>query len=164
MRKFLLLSIAIIFSFASGAQGIENFDSMPPPASTYQSFTWTGNNQISWSASDARTDQTINGRALGIRNGSLVSGNIPNGITTLAFKYKYLFTQGPTGMLVIKINNAVVDSIEVLKTQTTPAVAAFNNINVGGTFFMEIVQAHDSARVAIDSLTWTAHELSLIHI
>ena len=157
MYKLILSLFTVLFFASSYGQGLETFDSLPAPSSNYQSFSWTGENEITWSASDARTDQTINGRAIAYRNGSLISGDIPNGIGTLAFKYKYLFTQGPTGMLVVKINNIAVDSIEVLKTQTTPAVAVFNNINIGGNFFMEIVQSHDSARIALDSLTWTAY-------
>src|SRR5690606_13059301 len=50
--------------------GAETFENIPPDASNYDDRTWTGDNGTAWTATDARTDQTITSRAITIRNGS----------------------------------------------------------------------------------------------
>ena len=156
MIKNFTIVLLFIFSGASvTAQGLETFTNMPANNSSYLVRNWTGDNGITWTVNDARTDQTINGRALGYRNGTLTSGTIPNGVGDLSFQYKYLFT-GSNASLTVRVNNIVVGTITVLSTQTTPATATLSNINIAGNVVIEIQQTVSGARVAIDDLTWTA--------
>src|SRR5690606_6006377 len=63
-----------------GSCGTENFEAIPTSSSSsYSTRTWT-NNSITWTATDARTDQTINGKAITIRDGNLTSSTIAGGI------------------------------------------------------------------------------------
>src|SRR5690606_10339581 len=48
--------------------GNENFETIPASSSNYSTYNWTSNG-ISWTSEDSRTDQTINGRAITIRDG-----------------------------------------------------------------------------------------------
>src|SRR5690606_22985397 len=51
--------------------GSESFTSLGANSSAYAVRTWTGDNGVEWTANDARTDQTLNGKALAIRTGSV---------------------------------------------------------------------------------------------
>lgn len=163
MKRLLILSC--ILSVATGtlhAQGSESFSNMPVTSpSNYQTRSWTGDNSISWTATDTRGDQTITGVAAGVRAGVITSGNIPNGIGQLTFKYKYLFTTGGDGSLNVKINGASVGILPVPSTQTAVATATFSNINVSGTFTLSIAQTVSGGpRVAIDDISWTGYSIS----
>src|SRR5690606_19820414 len=67
-----------------GSCGTENFSTIPtsPTTPAYDTRTWNNNN-ITWTATDARIDQTINGKAINIRNGNLTSSTISGGINSL---------------------------------------------------------------------------------
>jgi hypothetical protein len=154
---FYTLLCFIMLSFHSGfAQGTETFEAIPTATpSSYTARTWTGNGGISWNATDARTDQTINTKAIGLRNSTLSASGISGGIGNLTFQYKYLFT-GSNGSLTVSINGTPVGTISVPTTQTTAATATINNINVSGAFSISIQQTVTGQRVAIDDLSWTA--------
>ncbi|MBI5373558.1 MAG: endonuclease [Sphingobacteriales bacterium] len=128
-------------------------------ASSYATKNWTGDGGISWTATDTRADQSITGLAAGVRNGSVTSGNIPNGIGNLSFKYKYLFT-GSAASLDVKVNGVTVGTVAVPSSQTTATTATLNNINVSGTFTLSLVQTVASSRVAIDDIAWTGFGVS----
>ena len=49
-----------------GNCGTENFEMITGPVNTYMTVNWT-NNGISWTATDARVDQTINNKAITIK-------------------------------------------------------------------------------------------------
>ena len=85
LQRFSLAIIMAITSVFSIAQGTETFTNIPANSGTYAVQNWTGDNGLAWSATDARTDQTMNGRAIVIRNGSVTSNNIPNGVASLSF-------------------------------------------------------------------------------
>jgi endonuclease I len=155
-RFYLLVSIMVL-SFSAGiAQGTETFEAIPTatPAS-YLTRNWTGNGAINWSATDARTDQTINTKAIGLRNSTLSASGIAGGIGNLTFQYKYLFT-GSNGSLTVSINGTPVGTISVPTTQTTATTGTINNINVSGVFSISIQQTVSGQRVAVDDVSWTS--------
>lgn len=147
---FLLLAAGLY------AQGTETFNNMPANASNYTLREWMGDGGIAWSATDARTDQTINGRAILIRNGSLTAAAIPNGIGNFSFSHQQEFT-GSNSVLQVYINDALVGTAN---PTTTLASASFPTINVGGTFKLEIRQITSGLRIKIDDVTWTAFSAS----
>ena len=139
---------------AGGSCGTEDFTTIPANASNYAARTWT-NNGITWNATDARTDQTINGRALMIRNGNLTSSNIANGIQSLTLTTQLKFSDSP-GTLTVLVNGTSVGTIPYSSTQTTTTI---NNINISGNVIISIVNSN-SNRVAMDDLSWTCGALS----
>ena len=154
MRKIYLLFTILFFSIAQFAlaQGNETFDNMPANASNYTTRNWVGNGGVAWTATDARTDLTITGRAILIRNGSLTANGIPNGIGNLSFKHQQEFS-GSNPVLQVYVNSILVGSANPTNSVAT---ATFNNINVSGTFNLEIRQITTGLRIKIDDLTWTA--------
>ena len=153
---FQRLTLSFFFTFIailSFAQGTETFTNIPASSSTYTTQNWTGDNGLPWSATDARTDGNINGRAITIRNGSVISNNIPNGISTLSFKHQQVFT-GSGGALQVYINSVLIGTVN---PTTTAATASFPGLAVSGSFNLEIRQTTAGLRIAIDDVTWTGN-------
>jgi endonuclease I len=155
MNKLILTLFTFFITISTFSQGTETFTNIPAASSSYSTRTWTGDNGLLWTATDARTDQTINGPAIGLRFGTISVSNVPNGIGNLSFNYKYIFT-GSQANIEVRINGAVVRSIAVPSTATTVQTATINDINIAGTFSLEIAQTVSGGpRVAIDDVTWT---------
>lgn len=140
------------FCFSTFSQGSETFTNIPAASSSYSARTWTGDNGLTWNATDARTDSILNGAAITIRVGSITCNGIPNGIGTLSFKHKQIFS-GTGGVLVVKINGT---SVGTVNPTTTAATATINNINVSGNFNLEIAQTTSGLRILIDDVSWTS--------
>jgi len=137
----------------------EDFENIPPDNSSYTDRTWTGNNG-QWTATKARTDMSINDRAITIdfRGNSdgetLTSPSIPGGIANLSITTQRFYS-GTDGSLDILVNNTVIGSVPYSDTAQTTTI---ENINIDGNITV-VVQDNDSgsARVAIDDLSWTCY-------
>lgn len=139
-----------------GSCGTEDFSNIPAASSSYSTQNWTSNN-ITWTATDARTDQNINGtgdKAITIRNGNLTSSTISGGIQSLTVKAQLKFS-GTAGNLDLKINGTTVGTIPYSSTSTQSFT--INNINVSGNVVISIVNPVTDNRVAIDDLSWTCY-------
>ncbi|HMJ48447.1 MAG TPA: hypothetical protein VK498_14035, partial [Ferruginibacter sp.] len=155
LQKFTFFFLIAFSGLTVSAQGTETFTNIPASSSSYSTRNWPGDNGITWTATDARTDQTLSGsRAIGYRNGTLTSGTIAGGIGNLSFKYLYLFSGVPAS-LTVRVNGSVIGTVAI-PVSVTPATATFNNINISGNVVIEIQQTVSGQRVAIDDLTWTA--------
>lgn len=130
----------------------ENFETIPTASSTYSTKTWS-NGGISWTATDSRTDQTINNKAITVRNGSLTSGSTANGIGSLTVTTQMKFS-GFNGVLDVKVNGTTVGTVPYSTTATTTTI---NNINVSGNVTVSLVNNSASNRIAIDDLKWTCY-------
>ncbi|MDQ0782721.1 endonuclease [Chryseobacterium sp. W4I1] len=131
----------------------ETFGTIPTASSaSYLTRTWTGSG-ISWTATDARTDQTINGQAITVRNGSLTSGSSANGIGSLTVTTQLKFS-GTNGTFDVKVNGSTVGTIPYSATAATTTI---NNINISGNVTVSLVNNSSSNRVAIDDLKWTCY-------
>lgn len=130
----------------------ENFESISAASSTYSTKTWT-NSGISWTATDSRTDQTINSKAITVRNGSLTSSSSGNGIGSLTVTTQLKFS-GSNGALDVKVNGTTVGTVPYSTTATTTTI---NNINVSGNVTVSLVNNSSGNRIAIDDLTWTCY-------
>ena len=130
----------------------ENFETIPAASSTYTIRTWS-NGGISWTATDARTDQTINNKAITVRNGSLTSGTSANGIGSLTVTTQLKFS-GTNGTFDVKVNGTTVGTIPYSTSSTTTTI---NNNNLSGNVVVSLVNNSSGNRVAIDDLAWTCY-------
>ncbi len=151
MKFYNTLLVSLCFWFNTNAQGAETFTNIPTGSSAYAIRTWTGDNGLSWGATDARTDQTLTGPAICIRVGAITCTNIPNGIGSLTFKHQQVFT-GTNPVLEVRINGSLVGTVN---PTTTIGTATINNINITGSFNLEIKQVTSGLRVSVDDISWT---------
>ncbi len=136
--------------------GTEDFSNIPTAASSYATQTWT-NNGITWNATDARTDQTITGKAIAIRDGYLLSSTLSGGIQNLTVKTQLKFN-GSDSALNLEVNGVQVGTIPYSATAGTFSV---NNINISGNVTIKLINPVSGNRVAIDDLSWTCYSSSL---
>ncbi|GEJ44530.1 endonuclease [Chryseobacterium sp. ON_d1] len=130
----------------------ESFETIPAASATYSTRSWS-NGGISWTATDARTDQTLNNKAITVRNGSLTSGSSANGIGSLTVTTQLKFT-GTNGTFDVKVNGTTVGTIPYSASVATTTIS---NINISGNVTVSLVNNSTSNRVAIDDLSWTCY-------
>lgn len=131
----------------------ETFETIPTgTSSSYSTRTWT-NGGITWTATDARTDQTISNKAITVRDGSLKSSSSVNGIGSLTVTTQLKFS-GSNGSFNVLVNGTQVGTIPYSTTATTTTI---NNINVSGNVVITLDNNSASNRVAIDNLSWTCY-------
>lgn len=130
----------------------ETFETIPAASSTYSTRTWS-NGGISWTATDSRTDQTLNNKAITVRSGSLTSGSSANGIGSLTVTTQLKFT-GTNGTFDVKVNGTTVGTIPY---STSAVTTTISNINISGNVVVSLVNNSTSNRVAIDDLSWTCY-------
>ena len=131
----------------------ETFETIPTTSSSsYLTRTWT-NGGISWTATDARTDQTISTKAITVRDGALTSGSSANGIGSLTVTTQLKFS-GSNGTFTVKVNGTTVGTVPYNTNATTTTIS---NINVSGNVVVELENNSTSNRVAIDNLSWTCY-------
>ncbi|MFP9098051.1 choice-of-anchor D domain-containing protein [Flavobacterium sp. RHBU_24] len=132
--------------------GGETFANIPASSTAYTVRTWTGDNGIGWTASDARTDQTLNGKAIGIKAGTLENTTlITGGIGTLTFNYKRIFTGNSTLKVYV---NGVQYGGDITVSLDTPTVYS-EVINVSADATIEIVNSTN--RIAVDDIAWDCY-------
>ena len=137
--------------------GDESFETIPPSTSNYSTYNWTSNG-VSWTSEDSRTDQTINGRAITIRNGFVTALSVPNGIGEFKVTTQLKFS-GSAGTLKIFVNGT--DTGKTVPYSSTATTTTVTGINVAGT--VEITLQQNGAatnRVAIDDMSWTCYTLA----
>lgn len=133
--------------------GTEDFELITGPANTYLTVTWTNNN-INWTSTVSRVDETINGKAITLKNGTLTSSAISGGIQNLTVKTQLKY--GSTaGSLNVFVNDVQVGTINYTADKSV-SIQPINNINVAGNAVIKIVNPSTNGnRVALDDLTWT---------
>jgi len=136
----------------------EDFENIPANDSQYTDRTWTGTDG-QWNATRARTDQTINGRAILIdcrtsSAGTLTSPTLLGGIGDFTVTTQRIFT-GTDGTLDVLVNGSVVGTIPY---SATPQTTTITGINVSGNTTV-VIQDNDSgsARIGLDDLSWTCY-------
>ena len=138
---------------SSSSCGNETFETIPSESSaSYLTRTWT-NNGITWTATDARTDQTISNKAITIRDGALTSSSSANGIGSLTVTTQLKFT-GSNGTFTVKVNGTAVGTVPYNTSATTTTIS---NINVSGNVVITLENNSTTNRVAIDNLSWTCY-------
>lgn len=143
-------------------EGIESFTNLPAtsPAS-YENRSWTGDNASTWTATSARTDQTIDGKAVCLKDqvdAYVQSGNITGGCNAIVFTFQQKFS-GSGGQLTLKVNNNQIGQPVAVTTAVDSIV--YNNVNVSGDFVIKI-STNGAARIAIDNIRWCTTSLPQI--
>ena len=138
----------------AGVGKTETFENMPTASpSSYSNRSWVGDNSINWTATLARTDQTINTKAICFKadaTADLLSGTISGGCSQISFKHQQMFT-GSGGSITLFINDQQIGS--PVSVATTIQTAVINNFNVTGNFTIKLV-SNGVSRIAIDDLSW----------
>lgn len=145
-----------------GSCGTEDFENIPNGGNGYGTRTWT-NAGITWTATDARTDETISGKAITLRVGNLTSSTVSGGVQSLTLTTALKYGTGP-GVLNVEINGVQVGTIPYGATANTNTTTTISNINVSGNAVIKItnpIASQTGARVAIDNLSWTCYSNSL---
>ena len=133
--------------------GTENFEGISGTPNTYETINWTSTG-ITWTATDSRSDQTINNKAITVRNGKLSSSPISGGIGNLTVTTQLKFS-GTNGNFKLFINGVEKGTIPYSDTVTTTTIS---NINVSGNVTISIQNnSTTSNRVAFDDLSWTCY-------
>lgn len=133
--------------------GTENFENIPASSSSYTTRTWT-NNGITWNATDARTDDTIDNRAIIIRNGTLESSSISGGIQSLTVTTQLKYS-GSSGTFKLYVNGVEKGTIPY---STSVATTTITGINTTGDIVISLQNnSTTSNRVAFDNLSWTCY-------
>lgn len=133
----------------------ETFDNMPASASGSATRTWTGDNGFTWTSTNSRTDQSINSRAINIiDSGTLSASGITGGIGSVTIVTDLPFADA-NGNLTVYINGISVGTIPY--NTATSQTTTISNINVLGTFTIEIVNDAGIDRVSIDDVQWTCY-------
>lgn len=136
----------------------ETFSNIGAASSAYAERTWTGDDGGEWTATDARTDQTLTGSAITIRNGELTSSSISGGIGSLTVTTLRAFSGG-TGTFNLRVNGTVVGTIPYSDVQETTTI---NNIDITGNIIVSFTdKATTSDRVIIDDLSWSCYDPTL---
>lgn len=136
--------------------GNETFDSIPASSNTYSTYNWTSNG-VSWTSEDSRTDQTINGKALTIRDGFLTALSVPNGIGDLTVTTQLKFA-GSAGTLKIFVNGT--DTGKTIPYSSTATPITVTGINIAGSVEISLQNSSTTNRVAIDDMKWTCYTLA----
>lgn len=136
--------------------GTETFTNIGTSSTSYTTYNWSGDNAVTWSATDARNDQVIivGNKAITVRNGSLTSGIVSNGISEITVTTLRVFTGG-SGTFNLKINNITVGTIPYSSTIQTTTLTGFN---ISGNIVISLTdKATTTDRIAIDNLTWKCY-------
>lgn len=164
MKNSLLITIALSClllcanSFVSWGQGYENFTNLPTNSSgTYLSRSWTGSDGVTWTAEGARTDQTLDGKAIcfgtsGTRK--VTSPTYSNGMGTLQFDYVRGFTNTKTRTLKVYVNSTLIQTVTVNTSSDTPQSFSYD-VDMSGNVVLEI-HSTGLGQVIVDNISWTS--------
>lgn len=139
-----------------GSCGTEDFTNIPTSTNpAYATRTWSSNG-ITWTSTDSRVDEVINGKAITLRDSELTSTTLSGGVQNLQIKtqLKYGSTAGTLNVL---INGNLVGTIPYTADKSM-TIATINNINISGNIVIKIVNpssSNNGNRVALDDLSWT---------
>ncbi|WP_299123774.1 endonuclease [uncultured Winogradskyella sp.] len=134
----------------------ESFENIGTSSSSYSNVSWTGDDGITWNATDARTDQTLDNRAITVRNGSLEKTSLIYGIEELTVTTQRVFS-GSSGTFDLIVNGIVVGTIPYDDTPITSTIVV-GNLNASSLVINNNSTA--SNRVMFDNISWTCGQLS----
>ncbi len=140
----------------------ETFELIPSNSGSYSNRTWNGDNGLSWSATSARTDQSINNRAITLRNGILTAPTTSQGISSLTVTTQRVFG-GSSGTYNVLVNNTIIGTIPydaTVQTTTIPNINIENSVTIS----FELTSGSSSNdRVIFDDLSWTCYNTASVN-
>ncbi|PLX19280.1 MAG: hypothetical protein C0599_11065 [Salinivirgaceae bacterium] len=144
---------------ATGPCGTETFTNIPTASSSsYTARSWTGDDGSTWSATSARTDQTINGKAIcfdDAGNPYVESGTISGGCGEITFKHQQKYT-GSGGEIISVLVNCTEYLSSNISVTTSEVTSTVSNINESGNIVIKIT-TNGASRIAIDDISWTCY-------
>lgn len=165
MKVFCTTVLALMIAVSGiQAQGIETFSNNENTSGSYKSISWIGDNGQTWTATDARSDQEINGKAVCLRKGK-ITGNLTSaqqaaGVGTVSFKYSIPFSdEGKKITLSITVGGTSVNAVNAAMLENGKVYEVSNfpvNAPSGTTIILENA-TNVETRVTIDDLEWTAY-------
>lgn len=118
---------------------------------SYGPLNWTGLNNVAWSATDARSDQDLDGaEAIILRNGLLKNDVAqPNGVGVITFKYARIYSGN--SILKVFVNNIQYGG-DITVSELTSTTANIT-VNVSGDANIRIENSGN--RTLLNDLSWT---------
>lgn len=151
VEQSFVITIADTASAGSGAMFTETFENIPANSSSYSNIEWIGDNDFEWTATKARTDQTIDNRAICLKDVSstyLQSQTLTGGCSMVGFTYQQAFS-GSGGQITIYVNDTEIETVDV----TTEVQIDSFAVSVSGDYVIKLA-SNGSARIVIDNLFW----------
>lgn len=139
---------------------VETFDNCPV-GSSYSDGNYTGDNGNTWNYIHSRNESSygINGNGLMLRrsssNSKVYANNIDSGISKLEFDLKKGFTGSGTRRVEVYVNGTSIGTSTGFDDTQVHHVT-FDNINISGTFDLEIRNI-TSKQVVVDNIEWTTY-------
>ena len=161
-RSGVAMAVMLVLSGATGWAASEDFANLPTTSVTsYLSRSWTGTDGVTWTALGARTDQTLNGKAIcfgtsstGTR--SVTSPTYSGGMGTLTFNYVRGFTGSSGRTLQVYVNGIQVGSDITVSPTSDVSVGYTANVNVTGNVILEI-RSTGASQVIVDDIAWNTY-------
>ncbi|VXB38966.1 conserved exported hypothetical protein [Flavobacterium sp. 9AF] len=155
--KLRLLLITLFMGYFACAQGLENFSNIPTASSTsYLTRNWTGTDAVTWNATAARTDQTLNGKAICTNgSGSVTSPTYAGGMGVLNFSYVRAFTGTSSRSIQVWVNGSQIGTTITVSPTSDAVVVYSQSINVSGSVVLELRTS--GAQIKIDDISWTTY-------
>ncbi|MEZ4855208.1 MAG: lamin tail domain-containing protein [Gelidibacter sp.] len=158
IKKYsLVLVVCLCFVLSGFGQGSESFTNIPttPNPGSYLNRFWTGTDGVIWNATNARTDQTINGKAICTNgNGTVTSPTYTGGMGILSFNYVRAFTGTGARNLQVWVNGTQIGSTITVSSTSNTVVSYNNAINITGSVSLELRTSGN--QIKIDDISWTA--------
>src|SRR5690554_1752212 len=157
--KYIGIFISLFLIGASNiswGQGNEDFTNIPANSGSYSDRSWTGSDGVVWTATEARTDQTLNGRAICTRNpGKVTSPTYSGGMGTLTFNYVRGFTGSGARGIEVYVNGIQIGANIIVNPTSNTVVGYTSAINISGNVVLELRTT--GAQVKIDDISWTPY-------
>lgn len=133
-----------------GPCAFETFDNAGNVGS-YDLIPWIGDNGVQWNATDARSDQDLNGdEAIMLQNGSLTNTTtVPGGCGEISFNYARIYAGNSTLKVYV---NGVQYGGDISVTSTSSSLFSAI-VNIGGPITVELENSGN--RTLISNLAWT---------
>ncbi|MGJ5641594.1 endonuclease [Formosa sp. S-31] len=124
--------------------------------SQYVDRNWVGDNGLTWKATEARIDETLNNsKVITIRNGELIAPTTTGGIGQLTVTTRQIYS-GDSGTFDVYVNDDKVGEIPYSQDITTTTL---DNINVGGIVSVKFTNnSIPDSRAMFDDVSWTCYE------
>ena len=158
---FMILALLCMTTGVVWAQGSETFTNLPATNSTsYQDRSWTGDNGKTWTATGARTDQTLYGKAICFGSSSngtrkVTSPKYSGGIGVLTFDYVRGFTASGGRSIEVYINGVKIGDTITVDSSSDTVMHYYSYIDregdQDGNIILEI-RSVGSAQVIIDNI------------
>lgn len=158
--RMLFAFLMVLFSVLGWGQGSENFSNIPTTSSaSYNSRSWIGTDNVTWTATLARTDQTLTGKAICTNgSGSVNSPTYTGGMGTLTFKYVRAFTGTSARTIQVWVNGVQQGANLVVNPNSSSVQTYSSSINISGNVTLELKTS--GAQIIIDDISWTGYSVS----